>query len=381
MRLDDQLRVKNALINTNYRRIQWILMVIFIVESIFLFTIERQRFLSSVGDDFELVRVSYLLHLTLAIFSVITMMALYYLKRYLKEHTYWLERIPILTVGIVLLITATINVFDQMTTGHIVVFTAQMLLFGLLIYIKPPYQWGLFGLPYLVFMSGVIFFQENIDLLMTHVLNSGVVFIAMVVVTKRFYVHKVYDLHYNYTLKKINKKLEALSTLDHLTKVPNRRYFLRQVQHEAAINRRYQTTASLILIDIDYFKKINDTFGHQAGDFVLVELAKLLSKNIRESDTVSRWGGEEFMLLLSHTDIDGAYVLAERLREMVENTVLLYENQPLKVTISGGITALSSAQDKGFEVSYELADQAVYEAKNKGRNQVVTKTNNEKKSD
>ena len=148
-----------------------ILILVFAVEALFLFYVERIRLLEASGDMLQLIRVSYLLHLVLAIFSIAMVVALYVIERYMKN-IQLLERLPIASVFIVLMITATISLFDQITHGHITVFTVQLLLFGLLIYIRPPYQYLIYGLPYLLFVFGVLMFQENSDLVITHMINT-----------------------------------------------------------------------------------------------------------------------------------------------------------------------------------------------------------------
>ncbi|MFW6298693.1 MAG: GGDEF domain-containing protein, partial [Bacillota bacterium] len=169
-----------------------------------------------------------------------------------------------------------------------------------------------------------------------------------------------------------NKKLEKLSTLDPLTHLPNRRYFEDQVNYEVAISRRYQLSASFLMIDIDHFKEINDTYGHEAGDRVLVELSGILRQNVRDSDTVCRYGGEEFMLLLSHTDINGANILANRLRAIVETHTFNKDETPIKITISIGVAPLLHNLETPYKTTYKLVDEALYKAKEKGRNQVIT---------
>jgi len=247
----------------------------------------------------------------------------------------------------------------------------QLLLFGLLIYIRPPYQYLIYGLPYLLFVFGVLMFQENSDLVITHMINTTVITVGMMITSQYFFKGKVYAIQYRETLKRLNKELEELSTLDPLTRLPNRRFFASQITYEIAINKRYNHDATLVIIDIDHFKKVNDTYGHLAGDFILKELGDFLKYNVRESDTVCRWGGEEFMLLLSHTDLEGAKILSERLRRKIESYMFIFEDEHINITVSIGVTRLDHEKDDAFNISYARADEALYQAKNSGRNQVV----------
>ncbi len=367
---DSRTTIVNTLLaKINFKRLLAVIGILFFVETLFLFYVERVRLQNATGDMYDLVLVSYLLHLALAIFLVIMFVWIY--KRY-KNNAFddsIVERLPVIVVGVSLIFSAIISMFDQITVGHITVFTAKMLIFGLLIFIKPPKNFFVYSIPFGLFIFGILLFQDSQELIVTHLINGFAVYAGIMFASTRFYQHKFYDLHYRMTLKKINKQLEDLSTLDPLTGLPNRRYFEKQLKYERAIARRYKTEATLLLIDIDFFKEINDTYGHNPGDKVLCEIADILSDNVRESDTVSRWGGEEFMILLSHTPLEGAEILSGRLLKTIENTVFLKNEHDIKLTVSIGIAPLVT---EAFEESYELVDKALYQSKNNGRNQYTT---------
>lgn len=121
------------------------------------------------------------------------------------------------------------------------------------------------------------------------------------------------------------------------------------------------------MLDIDYFKKINDTYGHQAGDFVLINLVKEITSVMRESDTFARIGGEEFTVLLDNTSLDGAKIIAEKIRVMIENKHFIYNKATIDVTISIGISELN-AQNASIDDLYKQADKQLYIAKQNGRN-------------
>jgi len=134
--------------------------------------------------------------------------------------------------------------------------------------------------------------------------------------------------------------------------------------------RRYHESLSCVLIDIDYFKKFNDTHGHQAGDVLLSTLGRIIEDSIRDSDLAARYGGEEFALILYHTNGPGAYHVAERLRQMVENHEVHDKGKVLHVTISLGVAAFPHEQIRDSREMVECADQALYKAKENGRNRV-----------
>jgi diguanylate cyclase (GGDEF)-like protein len=165
---------------------------------------------------------------------------------------------------------------------------------------------------------------------------------------------------------KIEHKLKQLATIDSLTKVYNRYKINEIIEQQIARSKRYGETFSVVMFDIDYFKKVNDTYGHYVGDLVLKKLSELISQNIREVDSFGRWGGEEFMLLLHKANKAEAVYIAEKLRKMIENFSI--ENR-YKITISIGVTSFVKNDTKTSLL--ERVDQALYASKKGGRNRVT----------
>ncbi|WP_018703781.1 diguanylate cyclase [Anaeromusa acidaminophila] len=172
--------------------------------------------------------------------------------------------------------------------------------------------------------------------------------------------------------KKMEEELQRLATTDTLTGILNRRQFFILAEQEVERSRRYGRTLALLLYDIDHFKQVNDTFGHQAGDVVLRELAKLVHEQLRRNDIEGRVGGEEFAVLLPETTISEAVVLAERIRGIIENFAINIGETSLHITASFGVTAVKET-DVALDSIYKRADSALYEAKNAGRNRVGRK--------
>ena len=172
--------------------------------------------------------------------------------------------------------------------------------------------------------------------------------------------------------KKMEEELQRLATTDTLTGILNRRQFFILAEQEVERSRRYGRTLALLLYDIDHFKQVNDTFGHQAGDIVLRELAKLVHEQLRRNDIEGRVGGEEFAVLLPETTISEAVVLAERIRGIIENFAINIGETSLHITASFGVTAVKE-NDVALDSIYKRADSALYEAKNTGRNRVGRK--------
>ncbi|ABM03598.1 diguanylate cyclase [Psychromonas ingrahamii 37] len=168
----------------------------------------------------------------------------------------------------------------------------------------------------------------------------------------------------NEKLEKQSQELFRLATTDPLTGLLNRRELQVQAQkvtHQAARNL---STFALLFIDIDFFKRVNDTYGHPAGDKVLICLANILTQERRVTDIVARMGGEEFALLLPNIDEENAYKLAERLRKKIEKQTIDH----IKITVSIGLVVTRKNTQTNFDILLELADQALYESKEWGRN-------------
>jgi diguanylate cyclase (GGDEF)-like protein len=173
-------------------------------------------------------------------------------------------------------------------------------------------------------------------------------------------------------LSEVNNELEALSSIDALTGLMNRRAFEKRILAESRRSRRERTPLAVAMLDIDHFKKVNDTYGHQAGDECLRVFAKLMQETIkRPSDVLCRYGGEEFVVILPNTTLDGAKTLMEQLRIKVSETSIEFESKQIRITTSAGVTARVVSTDNDHELMVSYADKQLYNAKDGGRNQVV----------
>ena len=171
-------------------------------------------------------------------------------------------------------------------------------------------------------------------------------------------------------LKQKEQQLYVLSTTDSLTGAFNRRYFMDSASREFSFHLRHQTPLSLLVMDIDYFKKINDTYGHAVGDDAIKAFVGGCLGVLRREDVLGRMGGEEFAVLLPRTTSEGAFVVAERLRQKIEAIELVLGNERVHFTVSIGVCEVR-ADDASIEAGLIRADRALYEAKAKGRNRVV----------
>jgi diguanylate cyclase (GGDEF)-like protein len=191
------------------------------------------------------------------------------------------------------------------------------------------------------------------------------------------------SLEYEQTLEQLVKdrtkeleiakeKLTTMANKDPLTNLYNRRYFTDIASNIQELAKRNNEPLSALMIDIDRFKNINDTYGHDVGDDVIVNIANILLQHTRKSDIVVRFGGEEFVILLPNTNIDGAAKIAEKIRVNIENqTIKLDENSTIKTTVSIGVSQCSNSNSLNIENLIKRTDVALYEAKRSGKNKVV----------
>jgi diguanylate cyclase (GGDEF)-like protein len=166
-------------------------------------------------------------------------------------------------------------------------------------------------------------------------------------------------------------QLDVLATRDELTGIYNRRQFLVLADREWARCRRYDMGAALLMLDVDHFKRVNDLHGHLAGDLMLREIARAIADTLRHADILGRFGGEEFIVFLPHTDTLGALDVAERIRERVAAIALEWRGERISTTMSVGVGTLASEHDTVGALIAD-ADRALYTAKNAGRNCVRT---------
>jgi len=173
----------------------------------------------------------------------------------------------------------------------------------------------------------------------------------------------------------IMEQLNRLASIDDLTGVFNRRYFFELSSHELEKAKRYNHPISLLILDLDFFKQINDNYGHQAGDAVLKQVADICAASIRSIDILGRYGGEEFIILFPETTLEACRVISNRISRNIAETPILYEGKYIKITASIGITGVDALTEVNLDCFLKYADKALYRAKSDGRNCVRSLVN------
>ena len=171
-------------------------------------------------------------------------------------------------------------------------------------------------------------------------------------------------------IRTAQRKISEMATLDELTGLYNRRYFMEALERERSRAERHGKALSLCMMDLDFFKNVNDKLGHSAGDLVLADIGRLIREWSRQSDIPCRYGGEEFAVILPETDLEGARAACERLRRMVTENRVQWRTGPIQMTISIGVTQNRTGAKDSIRKLIDRADEALYRAKESGRNQV-----------
>lgn len=173
-------------------------------------------------------------------------------------------------------------------------------------------------------------------------------------------------------IKRLLDQANVAAVTDELTQIYNKRYIIERLPVDMLKSHLENQPISLLMADIDHFKKVNDTYGHVAGDYILKEVAGILEKNTRQDmDWIARFGGEEFMVCLTNTNKETAWAIADEMRKAIENTVFSYNGEKIKLTSSFGLYTVTSEEMIDYETLIHCSDKNLYEAKKTGRNKVV----------
>lgn len=341
--------------------------------------------------------------LLLLVFVVLNLIAwptdYYYFEKQSIINTYFLWRsITMLIIGVLILgyqfvDFARKNIFSVTYFALLVIMIYSGFLFGSLITVNSPWFYLVFVLPLFTvpfsfrFSTRIVatsiiplsfllpFAYVNPESIEYRYFNVIMTLVFSTIIIGIVLGHWIYFLnrknfYRDRSLKSTQQKLQQLADHDQLTGLLNRRKFHEHAENEMERCRRYDNHFSLLMVDLDHFKKVNDTYGHPTGDRVLETIGRLIEEETRFSDYAARYGGEEFCILLSETNISEAVESAERLRELISDQEFRSdENETFSVTCSIGVTEFNEDKESLKEIVKE-ADDALYKAKESGRNQV-----------
>jgi len=358
---------------TNWKRIRIFLVLTCFFELLLIIFNDIPAINASAPESVWLSRSYLILHSIIGTVSFFSILLFgYFLKKapgHKPVRDYYSPGINL----IILVCLSIITGLDQIQSGQISVFVINLLVCSVLLLVPGRISFFLFTIPYGIFIIGVLIYQSNAAIRYSHFINGGIFLVAALLLSKFMYDNFFSHLVKNIKLEEANQKLLVLSLHDPLTNLSNRRKFEVQVEHELALVKRFNQQSWLILVDIDHFKDINDRYGHNIGDRVLKDVAVILQQNIRDVDLACRWGGEEFLLLITRTNLEEVKFVANRLCTELAQTTLNIDGQGINVTASFGVARLTfkGSGEGDFQTSLQLADQSLYSAKQNGRNQVV----------
>ncbi|APW44320.1 GGDEF domain-containing protein [Rhodoferax saidenbachensis] len=271
-----------------------------------------------------------------------------------------------------------LSVADQWVGSNTTNYVMLSLIVAMLALLRPVAAALLFAVAYLALYHAMTLTQNDkamLDMARSHSFTGTVMSLVASVVMWRQYVSAALLRRQltesNASLEKKQEELSYLATHDALTGLRNRRAFLLEAEHELNRALRYPSETGILIADLDHFKRVNDRYGHPAGDAVLRHFADLLKAQLRDSDIAARLGGEEFIVLLPGTGTAGTAVVAEKIRRAIEAAPVAHADQHIAITVSIGVSSLPAHDNSAIDTLYGRADQALYAAKAEGRNRVV----------
>ncbi|NMF05103.1 GGDEF domain-containing protein [Clostridium beijerinckii] len=359
---------------TNLERMKLILIIFIIVEILFILFNDIPYLINHSSYVIWNDSKYFILHSLNVIVSFIGIILIKLLTKYSKNKFRIMNKLLVPTLTILILSSmAMISALDQAKPGNVSsVFIANLIIFSSIIMLRAPLNLAVYSIPFLAYLSGLVIFQNDINLLVTNIINGFIFFLAIIIISTGVYNSNYEKIAQNIILREINTKLNYISSHDSLTELLNRRSFNNHVSEKMRMIGKSKKIATLILIDVDHFKHVNDKFGHSVGDMVLKEISNIITKHIKTTtDLATRWGGEEFLIFLFETSINESYVLAENIRQEIQNKVFVTDKFQIQITASFGISLLKDNFSKSFDTSFKSADIALYKAKNQGRNRIV----------
>lgn len=369
--------VADAATAANLQRLRWLTPLVALVNAIHVLVLGLQLLTGGYAGVALSWRVGLLwAHLGMGLTMVGCAAAAAYLHR--ASPSKWGRWLPLGTSAVGLLFAIILVTIDQWVTPNVTPFLISCLLISVVFYIRPMPGAALYLFAYGSYFWGMGLTQHNPEQLFSNRLNGVTACVlgwALAVVMWRNFTTITCQQRQlaqaNAALQARQAELERLSSRDGLTGLLNRNTFVQLTEQELARARRQRGCTTLLLLDLDHFKLVNDSHGHPGGDAVLRHVAALFADTVRSTDLVGRLGGEEFIVLLPGTSGKAACHLAEKLRNRVATTPTVWQDLTIPITVSIGLSSTTAGHPCSFESLYSDADAAMYHAKERGRNQVV----------
>jgi len=344
----------------NWNRFPRFAGVIFVAAFSFLI---QHLFFPSVDPNFFLYKVYIVVYASLILITILFSFMFYFLSiKHIRIHFFYLFYFCIFVVS-----TLSLNLLNLYTTQDLSLFAFVVMSIPLILRTKLIFYIVLYIFIIVAFTTclTMLHLDKTDGLKITQILLYSFVGF-MTTLTVEYARRKTF--HLEEELRKKNTILETISVKDPLTGVFNRRYMMDLLVHHILLSRKNSHPLSQGIVDIDYFKKINDTLGHLTGDDVLREIANIIKTTVRESDLVFRFGGEEFIILFPETNLENANIVMQRIKSVIESHT--FSGVPWTVTASGGFTELSDTDSP--DTLLQRSDELLYKAKQDGRNRIYS---------
>lgn len=377
-------KVDNEAIQTNQKRLR-VVAAISIPVSL-LHIVMFLLFVDAGNADEILWRIGIILaHSAIIVLSAFTLLSLSFIKKNKSIDLRKMVVIQYIYIFLIMLIGPTIVALDQLVTTSITPFLVFCTIMALVFLLRPLISAAIYILTYIFFYFSIGLTQSDQLVLASNRVNGitsiaigmGLSAILWQYYSKGFFQRKLIE-EQNIKLKlqkkeleKTNEKLKYIASHDSLTGLYNRREFERLVDQLLLEKPSPKSNSTILIADIDNFKYINDQYGHPVGDELLKKVSFILKNEIREVDILARWGGEEFVILLHRTSVSDGLIIAERIRSYIENKLFLIDKKRINITVSFGISEMTSFNPDSLNKAYSEADQALYRAKNSGRNKCL----------
>lgn len=316
-------------------------------------------------------------HSVMAVLALAAALLTLYIRKNNLQSSKFAIHLPEVVAFAYLLFGAVICIIDQLVTAAITPYLIANIAVALGILLKPQISLILFPLTFVLFYAFVPMTQTDSELLLSirvNAITATAIGLALSLIIWRTNIvtiiqHKLISRQKE-ELEKKNTQLEHMVRTDMLTGLYNRMRFTEFVEMEVARIKRTGENSSLIFMDLDHFKNVNDNYGHPSGDTVLKWIAGVIKGQLRSTDILARFGGEEFAILLPDTSVEGTCKVAEKIRSAIESCSFPGKLENLKLTASFGVAPLSTDEVDSFQTAYKKGDAALYRAKHGGRNRI-----------